>query len=82
MHAWEGRAAGNAVGMLETAAWAPLVRKGSGSCTKRQNQALVRVGDAGITAQSCLFKQGQRTLTAAPSQYKQQLGLAGSRALC
>lgn len=48
----------------ETTARAPVVRKGPGSCRKRQKQSLIRLNRAGIAAQSCLLKQHQPTLMA------------------
>lgn len=45
-------------------AQAPVVRKGPGSCTKRQKRSLIQPSHAGIIARSCLFKQRQPTLIA------------------
>lgn len=65
----------------ETAARAPAVRKGPGSCTKRQKQPVTCPSHVGIAAQPCLLKEQEPAPSAPLFPCKQQLRLAGSCAL-
>lgn len=65
----------------ETAARAPAVRKGPGSCTRRQKQPVTCPSHVGIAAQPCLLKEQEPAPSAPLFPCKQQLRLAGSCAL-